>query len=123
MKKFDRSLRLLGLIMLFQNKKLRQQVEETEQTLYARRTRYNEQMNAALNGSPSDDSQSKYTEYFLHNIILICMFIIGDSTRQITELKLKLQESERENTANQGNVSIFVCLGFCEVLEFEKCLK
>jgi len=67
------------------NKKLRQQVEETEQTLYARRTRYNEQMNAALNGSPSDDSQR-------------------DSTRQITELKLKLQESERENTANQGNL-------------------
>ena len=99
--------------MLFQNKKLRQQVEETEQTLYARRTRYNEQMNAALNGSPSDDSQSKYIiDIFVHNIILICVFVVGDSTRQITELKLKLQESERENTANQGNVSIFLYLGF-----------
>ncbi|KAE9549750.1 hypothetical protein FO519_007040 [Halicephalobus sp. NKZ332] len=67
------------------NKKLRQQVEETEQTLYARRTRYNEQMNSALNGSSNDDAQR-------------------DATKQITDLKLKLQESERENTANQGNL-------------------
>ena len=56
--------------MFFQNKKLRQQVEETEQTLYSRRTRYNEQMNAALNGSPSDDSQSKC---IMDTVIVICM--------------------------------------------------
>ena len=61
--------------MFFQNKKLRQQVEETEQTLYARRTRYNEQMNAALNGSPSDDSQSKrIMNILMHSIILMCTY-------------------------------------------------
>uniref|UniRef100_A0AC34QJJ7 Uncharacterized protein n=1 Tax=Panagrolaimus sp. JU765 TaxID=591449 RepID=A0AC34QJJ7_9BILA len=67
------------------NKKLRQQVEETEQTLYSRRTRYNEQVNLNINGSANEEAQR-------------------DAAKQVAELKLKLQEADRENTTHQGNL-------------------
>uniref|UniRef100_A0A7E4V6Y8 Leucine-rich repeat flightless-interacting protein 2 n=1 Tax=Panagrellus redivivus TaxID=6233 RepID=A0A7E4V6Y8_PANRE len=66
------------------NKKLRHQVEEAEQAMYARRTRYNDQMNPAHNGA-NDEAQR-------------------DAAKQVAELKLKLQEAERENTNQQGSI-------------------
>ncbi|KAI1714833.1 LRRFIP family domain-containing protein [Ditylenchus destructor] len=70
------------------NKKLRQQVEEAEKTLYARRQRHaNDQSNSAAmaNGNTNDEAQR-------------------DALKQLAEMKLKLQESERESTTHQGNV-------------------
>uniref|UniRef100_A0A915E4T3 Leucine-rich repeat flightless-interacting protein 2 n=1 Tax=Ditylenchus dipsaci TaxID=166011 RepID=A0A915E4T3_9BILA len=71
------------------NKKMRQQVEEQEKTLYARRQRQaNDQTSTAAsataNGSLSEEAR--------------------DALKQLAEMKLKLQESERENTVNQSNV-------------------
>uniref|UniRef100_A0A914YFB0 Uncharacterized protein n=1 Tax=Panagrolaimus superbus TaxID=310955 RepID=A0A914YFB0_9BILA len=66
------------------NKKLRQQVEETEQTLYARR-RFNDHHASTVNGAANEAAER-------------------DAAKQVSELKLKLQEAERENTNNQGNL-------------------
>uniref|UniRef100_A0A914CG00 Uncharacterized protein n=1 Tax=Acrobeloides nanus TaxID=290746 RepID=A0A914CG00_9BILA len=66
------------------NKKLRQQVEETEHMLYARRQRNHEQQNA-VNGTSNDDAQR-------------------DAAKQLAEIKFKLQEAERENNNHQANV-------------------
>ncbi|TKR68020.1 hypothetical protein L596_024070 [Steinernema carpocapsae] len=70
------------------NKKLRQQVEETEQTLYARRSRMSEQHSgiSGSNGSSANDELQR------------------DAAKQLAEMKLKLQESERENTNQQGSL-------------------
>jgi hypothetical protein len=67
---------------------LRQQVEESEQTLYARR-RFNDHHASTINGAANEAAER-------------------DAAKQVAELKLKLQEAERENTNNQGNVSIYV---------------
>uniref|UniRef100_A0A915CFB9 Leucine-rich repeat flightless-interacting protein 2 n=1 Tax=Parascaris univalens TaxID=6257 RepID=A0A915CFB9_PARUN len=67
------------------NKKMRQQVEEAEHSLYARRTARNEHLTSTHNGSLSDDLQK-------------------DAAKQLAEIKFKLQESERENTNYQGNL-------------------
>lgn len=64
---------------------MRQQVEEAEKTLYARRQRQNEPHQKATNGNGNDEAQR-------------------DAVKQVSELKLKLQEAQRENTAHQGNV-------------------
>ncbi|VDK46453.1 unnamed protein product [Anisakis simplex] len=68
------------------NKKMRQQVEEAEQSLYARRTARSEHLASTHNGSLNDDLQK-------------------DAAKQLAEIKFKLQESERENTNYQGNLS------------------
>ncbi|VDD94439.1 unnamed protein product [Enterobius vermicularis] len=62
------------------NKKMRQQVEEAEQSLYARRTARNDRSGMASNGS------------------------LKDAAKQLAEIKFKLQESERENTNLQGTM-------------------
>uniref|UniRef100_F1L7U4 Leucine-rich repeat flightless-interacting protein 2 n=1 Tax=Ascaris suum TaxID=6253 RepID=F1L7U4_ASCSU len=67
------------------NKKMRQQVEEAEQSLYARRTARSEHLASTHNGSLNDDLQK-------------------DAAKQLAEIKFKLQESERENTNYQGNL-------------------
>lgn len=59
------------------NKKMRQQVEEAEQSLYMRRTARAEHLNNSQN---------------------------GDAAKQLAEIKFKLQEAERENTNCQGNL-------------------
>ncbi|KAK0417975.1 hypothetical protein QR680_013306 [Steinernema hermaphroditum] len=70
------------------NKKLRQQVEETEQTLYARRSRMNDHHSgiSGSNGSSANDELQR------------------DAAKQLAEMKLKLQEAERENTNQQGTL-------------------
>ncbi|KAH7724555.1 Leucine-rich repeat flightless-interacting protein [Aphelenchoides avenae] len=68
------------------NKKLRQQVEETEQALYARRQRHtNDPYHQTANGNANDELQR-------------------DAAKQLAELKLKLQETERQNTTHQGDL-------------------
>ncbi|VDN18946.1 unnamed protein product [Gongylonema pulchrum] len=65
------------------NKKMRQQVEEAEQSLYARRTARADYANSAHNGVLNEDLQR-------------------DAAKQLAEIKFKLQEAERENTNYQG---------------------
>ncbi|CAG9538544.1 unnamed protein product [Cercopithifilaria johnstoni] len=67
------------------NKKMRQQVEEAEQSLYVRRTARADLMNSAQNGILGDELQR-------------------DAAKQLAEIKFKLQEAERENTNYQGNL-------------------
>uniref|UniRef100_A0A0N5AVU9 Leucine zipper transcription factor-like protein 1 n=1 Tax=Syphacia muris TaxID=451379 RepID=A0A0N5AVU9_9BILA len=67
------------------NKKMRQQVEEAEQSLYARRTARSDRSGITTNGSLTDDLQK-------------------DAAKQLAEIKFKLQESERENTNLQGSM-------------------
>jgi chromosome segregation ATPase len=67
------------------NKKMRQQIEDAEQSSYSRRQRHNDQYHSTTNGSANDEVQR-------------------DAAKQLTELKLKLQEAERQNTANQGDL-------------------
>ncbi|VDN54853.1 unnamed protein product [Dracunculus medinensis] len=67
------------------NKKLRHQVEEAEQSLYARRSARPEYSGASHNGGLGEDQQR-------------------DAAKQLAEIKFKLQESERENTNYQGNI-------------------
>ena len=73
-------------------------MEEAEQSLYARR-RFNDQHASAMNGAANDAADR-------------------DAAKQVSELKLKLQESERENTNHQGNVSYLIhsSFGITEVL-------
>uniref|UniRef100_A0A1I8C0P5 Uncharacterized protein n=1 Tax=Meloidogyne hapla TaxID=6305 RepID=A0A1I8C0P5_MELHA len=66
------------------NKKLRQQIDDAEKALYNRRQRPREDYNSTGSNSSSDDS--------LHR----------DALKQVAELKLKLQEMEREKTALDG---------------------
>lgn len=66
------------------NKKMRQQVEEAEQSLYARRTARAETANTH-NGVLNDELQK-------------------DAAKQLADVKFKLQEAERENTNHQGNL-------------------
>uniref|UniRef100_A0A1I7Z7I5 Leucine-rich repeat flightless-interacting protein 2 n=1 Tax=Steinernema glaseri TaxID=37863 RepID=A0A1I7Z7I5_9BILA len=70
------------------NKKLRQQVEETEQSLYARRSRMSDHHSgmSGSNGSSANDELQR------------------DAAKQLAEMKLKLQEAERENTNQQGSL-------------------
>ncbi|KAI6234967.1 hypothetical protein M3Y95_00001900 [Aphelenchoides besseyi] len=65
------------------NRKMRQQIEEAEQSLHARRQRYNEQQNNMVNGSSTDDTQR--------------------DAGKVAELRLKIQEMERENAKRQGD--------------------
>ncbi|EFO22243.1 hypothetical protein LOAG_06243 [Loa loa] len=67
------------------NKKMRQQLEEAEQSLYIRRTARADLMSSAQNGVLSDELQR-------------------DAAKQLAEIKFKLQEAERENTNYQGNL-------------------
>ncbi|KAL4002411.1 hypothetical protein ACH3XW_3345 [Acanthocheilonema viteae] len=67
------------------NKKMRQQVEEAEQSLYVRRTARADLMSSAQNGILGDELQR-------------------DAAKQLAEIKFKLQEAERENTNYQGNL-------------------
>uniref|UniRef100_A0A915PPV5 Uncharacterized protein n=1 Tax=Setaria digitata TaxID=48799 RepID=A0A915PPV5_9BILA len=67
------------------NKKMRQQVEEAEQSLYARRTARADLINSSQNG-------------------LLCDELQRDAAKQLAEIKFKLQEAERENTNYQGNL-------------------
>ncbi|VDK73847.1 unnamed protein product [Litomosoides sigmodontis] len=67
------------------NKKMRQQVEEAEQSLYVRRTTRADLMSSAQNGILGDELQR-------------------DAVKQLAEIKFKLQEAERENTNYQGNL-------------------
>lgn len=65
---------------------MRQQVEEAEKTLYARRQRQSDHYQNASNAAGNEEAR--------------------DAIKQASELKLKLQEAERENTSQQGNVRI-----------------
>uniref|UniRef100_A0A158RCI1 Shootin-1 n=1 Tax=Thelazia callipaeda TaxID=103827 RepID=A0A158RCI1_THECL len=67
------------------NKKMRQQVEEAEQSLYTRRTARADFVNNVQNGILTDELQK-------------------DATKQLADIKFKLQEAERENTNYQGNL-------------------
>nr|CAD2171717.1 unnamed protein product [Meloidogyne enterolobii]CAD2207348.1 unnamed protein product [Meloidogyne enterolobii] len=66
------------------NRKLRQQIDDAEKALYNRRQRPREDYNSTGSNSSSDDSLHK------------------DALKQVAELKLKLQEMEREKTALDG---------------------
>uniref|UniRef100_A0A183C3C8 CCDC92 domain-containing protein n=1 Tax=Globodera pallida TaxID=36090 RepID=A0A183C3C8_GLOPA len=68
------------------NRKLRNQIDETEKALYNHRRRQNEHHNST--GSTSSDE-----------------FVQRDSMKQLAELKLKLQEAEREKSALEGSLS------------------
>lgn len=65
------------------NKKLRQQIEESEKALYSRRTRQNEHLH-----SNADSGENQ-----------------REAAKQLAELKLKYQEIERENASMQGSIS------------------
>ncbi|KAI6176817.1 hypothetical protein M3Y97_00840000 [Aphelenchoides bicaudatus] len=65
------------------NKRMRQQIEEAEQTLYARRQRQNEQMNNLQNGNSSTDLMRE--------------------AGKIPELRLRIQEMEREKAKRDGD--------------------
>uniref|UniRef100_A0A914W188 Leucine-rich repeat flightless-interacting protein 2 n=1 Tax=Plectus sambesii TaxID=2011161 RepID=A0A914W188_9BILA len=68
------------------NKKMRQQLEEAEIALSTRRSARMEDKNTMQNGPSMDLDLQK------------------DSTKQLSDLKFKLQEVERENTNYQGNL-------------------
>ncbi|CAD5214129.1 unnamed protein product [Bursaphelenchus okinawaensis] len=71
--------------MVDMNKKLRQQIEETEQILYARRTRQQDQQNHIANGVSAAEMERE--------------------AAKISELRLRIQEMEREQATRQGNYS------------------
>ncbi|KAL3097389.1 hypothetical protein niasHS_003837 [Heterodera schachtii] len=68
------------------NRKLRNQIDETEKALYNHRRRQNEHHNAT--GSTSSDE-----------------LVQRDAMKQLAEMKLKLQEAEREKSALEGSLS------------------
>ncbi|GMR41037.1 hypothetical protein PMAYCL1PPCAC_11232, partial [Pristionchus mayeri] len=76
------------------NRKMRKDIEEMEQSIYARRQK-SEAHSASLNGSGlnavDELSRRKQEEE------------LKDAAKQLAELKFKLQEAERENTNQQGN--------------------
>lgn len=63
-------------------------MEETEQVLYSRRTRQSELHNSLANGTSAAE--------------------IEREAAKVAELKLRIQEMERENATRQGNVSAFM---------------
>lgn len=68
------------------NRKLRQQIDDNEKALYNRRPRQREEFNSTGSSSSNDDSGQR------------------DALKQLTEMKLKLQEAEREKTALEGSL-------------------
>lgn len=67
------------------NKHMRREIEEAEQSLYARRQRQNEYQNHLQNGNSAEEA-------------------IREAGR-IPELRLKIQEMERERAKRDGDVS------------------
>ncbi|CAD6188211.1 unnamed protein product [Caenorhabditis auriculariae] len=69
------------------NKKMRKDYEEMEQTIYSQRVARNnrEAASSVSNGAGVDD-------------------VNKDAVKQLAEIKLKMQDLERENTNHQGNV-------------------
>jgi hypothetical protein len=69
---------------------MRQQIEEAEQNLYARRQRQNDQQNHLQNGTSTDEAMRE--------------------AGKIPELRLKIQELEREKAKRDGDVSHSIVL-------------
>lgn len=68
------------------NRKLRQQIDDTEKSVYNRRQRHRDEYHSTGSNSSNDDSLQR------------------DAIKQLAELKLKLQESEREKTSLEGSL-------------------